>query len=52
MWAFERQMVGIALGERTAKPDEIATAISWLSCSEASNVNGVIMSVDGGWKSA
>ena len=31
MWAFERQMVGIALGERTAKSDEIATAISWLA---------------------
>ena len=52
MWAFERQMVGIALGERTAKSDEIATAISWLACGEASNVNGMIMSVDGGWKSA
>lgn len=52
MWAFERQMVGIALGERTAKSDEIATAISWLACNEASNVNGMIMSVDGGWKSA
>jgi NAD(P)-dependent dehydrogenase (short-subunit alcohol dehydrogenase family) len=51
-WAFERQMLGIALGERTAQPDEIATAISWVASSEASNVNGLIMSVDGGWKAA
>ena len=52
MWAFERHMVGIALGERTAQPDEIAAAISWLASGEASNVNGLIMPVDGGWKSA
>ena len=52
MWAFERHMVGIALGERTAQPEEIATAISWLASSEASNVNGIAMPVDGGWKSA
>jgi NAD(P)-dependent dehydrogenase (short-subunit alcohol dehydrogenase family) len=51
-WAFDRQMVGIALGERIAQPDELAAAISWLASSEASNVNGVIMPVDGGWKSA
>jgi NAD(P)-dependent dehydrogenase (short-subunit alcohol dehydrogenase family) len=52
MWAFERHMVGIALNERTGEPDEIATAISWLSSAEASNVNGIAMPVDGGWKSA
>jgi NAD(P)-dependent dehydrogenase (short-subunit alcohol dehydrogenase family) len=51
-WAYERQLVAIALGERTAKPDEIATAISWLASSEASNVNGLVMPVDGGWKAA
>ena len=51
-WAYERQLVGIALGERTAKPDEIAAAISWLGSAEASNVNGVVLPVDGGWKSA
>jgi NAD(P)-dependent dehydrogenase (short-subunit alcohol dehydrogenase family) len=52
MWAFERHMLGISLGERTAQPDEIAAAISWLASAEASNVNGLIMAVDGGWKAA
>ena len=51
-WAFDRHMLGISLGERTAEPDEIAAAISWLASSEASNVNGLIMPVDGGWKAA
>lgn len=51
-WAYERHQLGISLGERTAQPDEIATAISWLASSEASNVNGVVMPVDGGWKAA
>lgn len=51
-WAFERQLLAIALGERTAQPDEIATAISWLASGEASNVNGLVMPVDGGWTSA
>jgi NAD(P)-dependent dehydrogenase (short-subunit alcohol dehydrogenase family) len=51
-WAFERHMLGISLNERTAQPDEIAAAISWLASSEASNVNGLIMPVDGGWKAA
>ena len=51
-WAFERHMLGISLGERTAQPDEIAAAISWLASPEASNVNGLIMPVDGGWKAA
>jgi NAD(P)-dependent dehydrogenase (short-subunit alcohol dehydrogenase family) len=51
-WAFDRQLLGIALGERTARADEIAAAISWLASGEASNVNGLVMPVDGGWKSA
>ena len=39
------------LGAATAmaKPDEIATLISWLACDEASNVNGAAVTDDGGW---
>ena len=51
-WAFERQLLSIALGERTAEPDEIAAVISWLASDEASNVNGIVMPADGGWKAA
>jgi NAD(P)-dependent dehydrogenase (short-subunit alcohol dehydrogenase family) len=51
-WSWERQQLGISLGERTAQPDEIAAVISWLACPEASNVNGAIMTADGGWKAA
>jgi NAD(P)-dependent dehydrogenase (short-subunit alcohol dehydrogenase family) len=51
-WAFDRQLASIALSPRKAKPDEIAAAISWLASNEASNVNGIAMSVDGGWKAA
>ncbi|MCC6618812.1 MAG: SDR family NAD(P)-dependent oxidoreductase [Chloroflexi bacterium] len=32
-----------------AKPDEIATLISWLASGEASNVNGAVVVADGGW---
>jgi NAD(P)-dependent dehydrogenase (short-subunit alcohol dehydrogenase family) len=51
-WSWDRQQLGISLGERTAQPDEIAAVISWLACDEASNVNGAIMAADGGWKAA
>ena len=51
-WAFDRQMLALALNETTAEPDEIAAAISWLLSAEASNVNGAIVPVDGGWKAA
>ena len=51
-WAFDRQLLSIALSGRKAEPDEVAAAISWLASNEASNVNGVVMPVDGGWKSS
>jgi NAD(P)-dependent dehydrogenase (short-subunit alcohol dehydrogenase family) len=51
-WSWDRQQLALALGERTAQPDEIAAVISWLACPEASNVNGAIMTADGGWKAA
>ena len=52
MWAYMRQAPSIALGEKTAKPEQIASTISWLASAEASHVNGVVLRVDGGWKSA
>lgn len=38
-----------AAGRRMAEPDEVATLISWLASDEASNVNGAVIPVDGGW---
>ena len=35
-----------------AQPDAIATVISWLASDEASNVNGALVSADGGWSAA
>jgi len=51
-WAFERQLPGIALGEKTATAEQIASTISWLLSNESSHVNGVVLPVDGGWKAA
>jgi NAD(P)-dependent dehydrogenase (short-subunit alcohol dehydrogenase family) len=34
---------------RMASPDEVATLISWLASDEASNVNGAVVTDDGGW---
>lgn len=48
-WAFARLQKAFARGGRTAAPDEIATLISWLGSAEASNVNGAIITADGGW---
>ena len=48
-WAFERLGLSLALAERAADPDEIAGVLSWLGCDEAANVNGAVLSADGGW---
>jgi NAD(P)-dependent dehydrogenase (short-subunit alcohol dehydrogenase family) len=40
-----------ALGGQT-QPDKIATLLSWLASDEASNVNGAIVTDDGGWTAA
>lgn len=49
MWDLERLGRIHAAAGRTAKPDEIATVISWLASDEASNVNGAIVTADNGW---
>jgi NAD(P)-dependent dehydrogenase (short-subunit alcohol dehydrogenase family) len=49
-WGYERQASFLALAERVAQPDEIATLLSWLASAEASNMNGAVVSTDGGWR--
>lgn len=52
-WAMERAQLAMATMPPTpAEPDEIATVISWLASAEASNVNGGLLSADGGWSAA
>lgn len=48
--AFDRAMLAMASAPQAiADSDQIATAISWLASDEASNVNGALLSDDGGW---
>lgn len=49
-WAYERLEKSFA-GHvtRMAQPDEIASLICWLGSDEAVNVNGAVMTSDGGW---
>jgi NAD(P)-dependent dehydrogenase (short-subunit alcohol dehydrogenase family) len=51
-WAIERAELSMATMGRTAQPDDIAAAISWLASDEASNVNGAIIAVDGEWSTS
>lgn len=52
-WAFDRAMLAMSTASSTiAEADQIATAISWLASDEASNVNGALLTDDGGWASA
>jgi NAD(P)-dependent dehydrogenase (short-subunit alcohol dehydrogenase family) len=51
-WAMERAQLSMATMAAAADPDEQAAAISWLASDEASNVNGAVLSVDGGWSTA
>jgi NAD(P)-dependent dehydrogenase (short-subunit alcohol dehydrogenase family) len=48
-WGMQRLQKIHALSERLAASDEIATLLSWLCSEEASNVNGAVISADGGW---
>ena len=50
---FDRAMLAMSTASSTiAEADQIATAISWLTSEEASNVNGALLTDDGGWASA
>lgn len=51
-WGLQRAQPFHALGTRLAEPDEIAALLSWLASSEASNMNGAIITADGGWTAA
>lgn len=51
-WAIARARPALATGGPTAQPDQIAAAISWLASEEASNVNGALLTDDGGWSAA
>ena len=48
-WAQERLGPLMAMIPTVAEAEELAASITWLASSEASNVNGVILPVDGGW---
>ncbi len=46
-WGRERLAGFLAISGRRAQPDEVATLLSWLASTEASNVNGAVVSADG-----
>jgi NAD(P)-dependent dehydrogenase (short-subunit alcohol dehydrogenase family) len=48
-WGYQRLEKSLALAERVADPDEIAALLSWLGSGEAANVNGAVVTADGGW---
>jgi NAD(P)-dependent dehydrogenase (short-subunit alcohol dehydrogenase family) len=52
--AFGSEVVGrhITTIPTLAEPEEIAASICWLASDDASNVNGAVLAVDGGWSAA
>lgn len=48
-FGFDRLRGFHALAGRTADADEIAALVSWLGSSEASNLNGAVVTADNGW---
>lgn len=51
-WAIERAGLALATMGPMAEPGMIASAISWLGSDEAANINGAILTADGGWSAA
>jgi NAD(P)-dependent dehydrogenase (short-subunit alcohol dehydrogenase family) len=50
-WAYQRLERSFGRVTRTATPAEVATLICWLGSDEAVNVNGAVVTSDGGWTS-
>lgn len=48
-WAQERLGPLMSIIPSFAEAEELAASITWLASADASNVNGVILPVDGGW---
>lgn len=51
-WTMDRAMLALAAMPGMAAADQIASAVSWIGSDEAANVNGAILTSDGGWSSA
>lgn len=51
-WAIQRAQLSMATMGTPAQPDQIAAAVSWLASDEASNINGAVLTADGGWSTA
>lgn len=51
-WVMDRAKLKMATMAPVAQPDQIASVISWLASDEASNVNGAVVTSDGGWSAA
>lgn len=51
-WVMERAQLKMATMGPIAQPDQVAAVISWLASDEASNVNGAVITSDGGWSAA
>lgn len=51
-WGMDKLAPWQKLGRASVAPDEIAALLSWLASDEAKNVNGAVVTSDGGWTSA
>jgi NAD(P)-dependent dehydrogenase (short-subunit alcohol dehydrogenase family) len=51
-WAMERAGLSMATMPPMAPPEQIASAIAWLGSDDSANVNGAVLTSDGGWSTA